>query len=431
MGPGLVKKIQNPHCLTSARTLLYSMLLFVFLLPNLPQRTLQAGSKGKPSGDEALIFWHSIGTYNKETLTSLIDSYNSETTGAAVKAVFQGREEDLYLKLLSQEELPDIVELPVQYLPDLQKKGYLKKLGTVLNQKLLDDIEPKFWDSVSVNDQIFGIPFYYTVNVLYVNQHILRIAGERGAREPKTWEDLFSISMKIQENAADRVPLFIPMESASQFITFVESFTGEPMDKSGRITVASEGAVSAMEFLQQAVYEQGIIPSKLTTDEGLQAFLSGSLGLMLGTSSMLVYTESNLPYDLNVWHLPSWEQAGPTVFGKCLAIMHSTPRREKEAYRFIEWLVGFERSIKWHTHTGNPAIRSTVKESLDLLIFYEENPNYIASVIEIESGTIFRPKYDYFSVSRILGHALEAIMVNGEDPKKTLEGAQEEIDSLQ
>ena len=404
--------------------------LLFFLLVSFPC-PLSAGGKKASSDEEALIFWHSIGTYNKTTLTNLIESYNSESGVTAVKGVFQGREDDLYLKLLSQEELPDIVELPVQYLLPLEQKGLIKGLDAFLDQKTLDDIEPKFWDSVKIADEIYGIPFYYTVNILYVNQHILRVAGERGAEEPGTWDGLRAISEKIKQNSRGRVPLFIPLESASQFITFVESYTGEPIIRDGRVVVNTEGAVSAMRFLQKAVYEQGLMPSRLTTDEGIQMFLSGNLGLMLGSSSMLVYTESNLPYDLNVWHLPAWEKAGPTVFGKCLAVVSSTPKKEKKAYRFIEWLVDYERAIKWHTHTGNPAIRSSVKESLDLLIFYEENPNHMASVIEIESGSVFRPPYDYFTVSGIIEHALEAIMVNGEDPTETLAGAQKEIDGLE
>jgi len=404
--------------------------LLFFLLVFLPC-ILSAGGKKASSDEEAIIFWHSIGTYNKTTLANLIEAYNSERGVTAVKGVFQGRENDLYLKLFSQEELPDIVELPVQYLPPLENKGLIKGLDAFLDQKTLDDIGPKFWDSVKIADEIYGVPFYYAVNILYVNQHILRVVGERGAVEPGTWDDLRAISEKIKQNSRGMVPLFIPLESASQFITFVESYTGEPIIREGRVVVNTEGTVSAMRFLQKAVYEQDLMPSRLTTDEGIQMFLSGNLGLMLGSSSMLVYTESNLPYDLNVWHLPAWEKAGPTVFGKCLAVLNSTPKKEKDAYRFIEWLVDYERAIKWHTHTGNPAIRSSVKESLDLLIFYEENPNHMASVIEIESGSVFRPPYDYYTVSGIIEHALEAIMVNGEDPGKALAGAQEEIDGLE
>ena len=403
---------------------LFTALLLIF--PN----AIAAGGKKPPSDEETLIFWHSVGTDNKETLADLIESYNTQNESMPVRGVFQGQEDDLYLKILSQEGSADIVEIPVQYLAPLWSKGYVRRLDDLLDGKITDDIEPKFWDSVRIEGGVYAVPFYYSVNTLYVNEHILRTAGVRRTTGPRTWDDLHEIGTKIKENAPPRVPLFIPMEKSSDFITFVESYTGERLLNEERMEVYSPGAVRAMRFLQRAVYQDELMPSRLGTDEGVGLFLAGDLGIMIRPSSMLVYIESNLPYDMNIWHLPSWEKVGPSVFGKCLAVVRSDPKKEREAFRFIEWLVGYERAINWHTHTGSPAIRSSVKESLDLLIFYEENPNYMASTVEIESGSVFRPSYDYFSVSGIIEHALESIMVNGEDPEVVLKKAQEEIDAL-
>lgn len=404
----------------------FLFIAFVLIFPNM----LTAGGKKSPSDEDALIFWHSVGTDNKETLAGLIESYNSQNESIPVRGVFQGQEDDLYLKILSQEGSADIVELPVQYLAPLQKKGYFRRLDDLLDQKMADDIEQKFWDSVRIEGGVYAVPFYYSVHTLYVNQHILRTAGARRPEGPGTWDGLHEIGTKIKENAPQRVPLFIPMAKTSDFIAFVESYTGEKLLQQGRMAVYSPGTVRAMRFLQRAVYEEGLMPSRLGTDEGVGLFLAGDLGIMLRPSSMLVYIESNLPYDMNVWHLPNWEQAGPSVFGKCLAVVRSDAKKERDAFRFIEWLVDYEQAINWHTHTGSPAIRSSVKESLDLLIFYEENPNYMTSTVEIESGSVFRPSYDYFAVSGIIEHALESIMVNGEDPEATLKKAQEEIDAL-
>lgn len=69
-----------------------------------------------------LKFWHSIGTYNKDILNSFIDTFNESNRQISVKGVFQGNEEDVYLKLFSQENLPDIVQIPVQFLPSLKKR---------------------------------------------------------------------------------------------------------------------------------------------------------------------------------------------------------------------------------------------------------------------------------------------------------------------
>ncbi|UCB44968.1 MAG: extracellular solute-binding protein [Spirochaetota bacterium] len=403
------------------------ILLFIYCFLLIPISIYSRGSS-EESKKEEIVFWHSIGTYNKDILNRLIDEYNTKHPKPSIRGVFQGNEEDLYFNLLSQENLPDIVHIPVQFLHPLLEKKLIINLEPFISQKLKNDISSKFWESVIVQDDIYGMPFFYNVNIFYVNQRILRIAGVSREGEPRSWEEMLSVISRIKRNAADRHSFFIPLESLAQFISFIESYTGTSVIEDGRIVVNKEEVVSAMRFLQEAVYTHEYMPSKITTDEGIQMFLSGNLGLLLGSSSMLVYTESNLPYDLNVWHLPVWEKAGPTVFGTCLAIVRSNARQEREAFKFIDYIVDYEQAIKWHTHTGNPAIRSSVKKSLDLLIFYEENPNYMASVIELESGRVFSPSFDYFSVSDIIKNALEEIMVNREDPEAVLNRAQKNID---
>jgi ABC-type glycerol-3-phosphate transport system substrate-binding protein len=405
------------------------LFLFVFIsLCTILPRPLYPGGNREGSGKEEIVFWHSIKTYNKSILNSIIDDFNSKHPRISVNGVFQGNEENLYLNLISQENLPDIVQLPVQFIKPLREKNIITRLDPLIPQKLRNDIPEKFWDTVISNGSIYGMPFTFNVNILFVNQQILRVASVSRETEPKSWEELLSVISRIKQNAPGRFAFYIPLESMSQFISFVESYTGASIFKDDRIIVNSEGAVSAMRFLQAAVYEHRYMPSKITTDEGIQMFLSGNLGLMLGSSSMLVYTESNLPYDLNVWHLPAWEKVGPAVFGTCLAVVRSNSRREKEAFRFIEYMIDDEQAIKWQTHTGTPAVRTSVKKSLDLLIFYEENPNYMASVIELESGHVFAPSFDYFRVASIIKNALEEIMVNREDPEDVLNRAQKAID---
>jgi ABC-type glycerol-3-phosphate transport system substrate-binding protein len=102
----------------------------------------------------------------------------------------------------------------------------------------------------------------------------------------------------------------------------------------------------------------------------------------------------------------------------------------REVFRFIEYLVNYENSIKWHTHTGSPPIHRSARESIDLLIFYEENPNYMTSIISLERGMVFSPRYDYYSIDAVMRGALDRIMINGEDPHPILEKVQQELDLM-
>jgi ABC-type glycerol-3-phosphate transport system substrate-binding protein len=172
------------------------------------------------------------------------------------------------------------------------------------------------------------------------------------------------------------------------------------------------------------------MPPKLTTDEADQLFLSGNLGILMESSARLVFTQTNLPYNLTVWSLPLADGQMPLSSGSCLAISTDGIGRGREIFDVIEHLTSFENTIQWHTHTGSPAILNSAKRSLDLLIFYEENPNYMTPIIDIERGRIFAPRFDLYAVDSIMKNALEKIMVSGEDPARVLDRAQRELDLM-
>jgi ABC-type glycerol-3-phosphate transport system substrate-binding protein len=400
------------------------------------------GSKRERGADSRtqLRFWHSIGTYNKEVLNSLVDAYNRENGDVRVTAVFQGTADEVYLKLLSNENLPDIVQLPVEYLPALEEKGVLTDVGSFIPNKLRDDIAKKFWASVTIDGKVWGMPFFYTVSLLFVNQHILRSAGVRQDEEPQSWGQILSVAEKIRENTREKWALYIPMETAAQFVAFVQSYTGTQVYRGGRMLVDAPETAEAMKYLQDLVFVLKEMPPRITVDEGVGLFLAGNLGMMLASSSLLVYTESNLPYDMGVWHLPGKKTSPPAAMGYCLALVRTSPKREREAYRFVDYMTSQQSSIKWHTHSGSPAIRTSVRDSIDLLIFYEDSPNHMSSTIELDRARVYNPpldflraskkSFDYFGFTRTLKKALEEIMINGGNPAEILGAAQREIDSL-
>jgi ABC-type glycerol-3-phosphate transport system substrate-binding protein len=158
----------------------------------------------------------------------MIDTYNKSQKGIIVRGAFQGNEEDLYLKLNSQENL-----------------------------------------------------FSFNSNLLFVNQHILRISGTWREPDPATWDEIFTLARKIRDYTSGKWSIFIPMETLSHFISFVQSFSGMPLFEQQRLVVNSEDAIRAMSTLQEFVYTHDFMPPKITMSEGEQIFLSGKLGIMM------------------------------------------------------------------------------------------------------------------------------------------------------
>ena len=391
---------------------------------------LAAGGKNKAARESNLQFWHSVGSHNKAVLSSLVDGYNENGRQQKVESVFQGSDGDLYLKLLAQENMPDIVLLPVQYMQVLRDRAIIVDITPHIPDRMKEDINQKYWEALAIDEGTYGIPFSFHSSILYVNQHMLRISGNRLEREPDNWEAFVPILQKIRDNTDGKWGIHIPMENLIHFITYVESFSGTKVVENRRLTVYSPKSVEAMRTLQDLVFQHQVMPPKLTATDAEQLFLSGNLGIRMEKSSRLVYTQSNLPYNLTVWNLPNQADFPPLLGGSCLAITSSGLKRAREVFRFIDFLVNYENSIKWHTHTGSPAILESARDSIDLLIFYEENPNYMTPIIALEKGTVFSPRYDYFSIDAVVRAALDRIMINGEDPQPILADLQRELDLM-
>jgi len=406
------------------------LFLNILCITALAITTTVMASGDRQKGETEIRFWHSIGSYNKEVLSSLIDTFNQNQKQVTVKGIFQGSAEDLYLKLLSQENLPDVALIPIQLLPLLNKKGLIIPIDAYIPEKLKDDITPKYWGSVTIGDSIYGIPFSFTTYTLFVNQHLLRISGTRNGKEPGAWKDIIPLTRRIKENLDGKWGIFIPMESTLHFVSFIKSYTGKSPITDGRLVLNAPETVNAVRFLQNLVFTYQYMPPKMTVSDAEQMFLSSNLCILMAASDSLVYMKSNLPYDLTLWHLPSADNARPTVSGTCLALLKSNAKRENFAFRFLEYLTSYESIVKWHTHTGTPAIRTSVKDSIDLLVFYEDNPNYTTATIEMERGDIFNPEFDYFAVNTVVKNALDKILINGEDATTILEEAQREIDRM-
>jgi ABC-type glycerol-3-phosphate transport system substrate-binding protein len=393
--------------------------------------SLHSGSKGRKGDVVDIKFWHSITTENKDILNSLIDEFNQKHRGIRVVGGFQGGEEDLIIKLISQENLPDLALVPVYFLTTLKKRELIQPLESSIPQDLKDDISKKFWDAVTLDDHVWGVPFQFSTPLFYVNQHILRISGNRGVLGVESWDEILDITERIRANTDDAWGLFIPMENLIHFTAFVESFTGEsPFDGEGHLRIDRDDIAEAMTYLQNLVYEREIMPPKITRSEAEQIFLSGRLGVMMGTSARLVYTQSNLPYNMDVWHLPHPRNTSPIITGSCLTVLTGEPARREPVLEFIDYLTSYESIIKWHTHTGAPAVRNSVKDSIDLLIFYEDNPNYTTSVVELEQGVLFNPRLDYLSVNNVVKKLLAEILLNRRNPAEALHDAQEKLDHL-
>ena len=384
---------------------------------------------GKKSTE--LVIWHTLSSYNKNILKSITEEYSSLHSSITVKTAFYSNDKDIVINLIKKDSLPDIVLISTQYLNTLVNKNILVDLSKLIPRREYKDIDSKYWKPVQINNRTYGFPFMYDVFMLFINQNILWNAGLRDYKEPTNWNDINKMAERIHYLDNRKWGLFIPLENIEEFTSFIKSYTGIDIIDGDALKVNSAKTIEAMHFLQSLVYDKKLMPPKTTLDEVHTIFLSGKLAMMMSLSSELVYITSNFPYNLDVWKIPSYNRKGPYIKGNCLAIINKNNGKNiDKAFDLIEFLSNKENSIKWFTHTGSPPLKKSIKESLELLVFYENNPNYSIPMLELGQGRLFPKIKHYDEINVIIKNSMEEIMINGENPEKSLNRAQEKIDSL-
>lgn len=407
-----------------------SFFIAIFFITQTPLSASKGTESSKKGYD--IVVWHTLSSYNKDIFRQIADSFSDKNPNIRIKQVFYGNDKDIVLNLVKKDTLPDIVIISTQYLNDLANKNMLINMGKYISKSLYTDIDEDFWAPVRVQETIYGMPYMYDPLVVYVNQNLLWNSGLRDYKEPTDWSGIVKYAKRVKYLNSKKWGIFVPIENIEDFCSFVETYSRESVIKNGRFIINSAGAVSAMSFLQNAVYKLKIMPSKTTLNEVQASFLSGNLAIMLANSSSFVYLTSNFPYNLDLWKVPATEKSKPYIKTNCLAIVKkNTGSHYREAYDFILYLINKENSIKWFTHTGIPPLRNSIKSSLELLIFYENNPNYSVPMLELNRDRIF-PNIDHYDeINAIVKNAVEKIMIKGENPEDVLNSAQNKIDSLQ
>ncbi|MFN2201571.1 MAG: ABC transporter substrate-binding protein, partial [Caldilineaceae bacterium] len=105
------------------------------------------------------------------------------------------------------------------------------------------------------------------------------------------------------------------------------------------------------------------------------------------------------------------------------------------AWEFLKYSFTPERSIIWHKDTGYFPTSNTAYEMLKEQGWFEEHPNHATAFDQILSGTDTPAAVgvllgNFVQIRDIVGTAIEEIVVNGADPKATLDASAAEVNQV-
>jgi multiple sugar transport system substrate-binding protein len=311
-----------------------------------------------------------------EDVRQLIREFERQNPGVRVR-VQQMPWTAAHEKLLTAhvgESTPDVSQLGNTWVPEFAALGALEPLGPWVARSAatqVSDFFPGIWATNTVDDTLFGVPWYVDTRVLFYRSDILARAGYRSP--PTTWQEWATAMERIKaQGGKNRYPILLPVEEWAQPVIFGLQNGASLLRDGGRYAAFSDPRFREAFDFYMSLYHRGLAPTVASQQVAnvFQEFASGGIAMWITGPWNIGELRKRLPPALqNSWAttpLPAPRPPGPgasTAGGSSLVIFRGS-RHKQEAWKLIEFLTASEQQRRFFHITGDlPARESAWRDS--------------------------------------------------------------------
>jgi len=343
------------------------------------------GDKAPPQGE--LIFWHMQSQDNAVLLQQIVDDYNAADPPMKVSLRYVGGYTDLFRKvratIATNKMPPDLVVAYESMVAEYIELGaavalddYIADPEVGLPPADLADIFPGILAGnryPTYGNLYYTFPFTKSVLMMYYNRDMLRQAGLSG-EPPVTWSEFKEACKAVR--AAGRQGYALSVD-ASTVDAMVMSFGGELLDEANRRALFDSPASLAAFRLIHDMARDGLCYQIDTRSYGdRKDFASGLCAFMIRSSTTRPYIEKDIEdrFDWDMAIIPHAEGVDPVtvLFGANIAVLRTTPERQRAAWRFVRYFSSSEVTARWAMGTGYLPVRASAAKTPAVRAFFEE-----------------------------------------------------------
>ena len=286
-------------------------------------------------------------------------------------------------------ELPDVSFQGYNYLRTLANRGLVVPLDGFI---AADDgwTADRYSHSVTagstVNGIVYGLGIGMSFPIIYYNRSLVAQVQEDTAALPDDWDDLIALAERISATGDNRIGLFFQHDASGAwtFQALVFSLAGRMMneDESEMAFTGPEG-LEALHLLHR-IGAAGQADLDMGRSQARQAFIGGSVGMLIDSSSPLARLEEQVgdAFSIGTARLPIPHGDGTLpAAGISIVLLTEDPERQEAAWQFMRFAASPEAAAIVGTTTGYvPANEVSVREPELLGDFYADNANMGAAL---------------------------------------------------
>lgn len=392
------------------------------------------------TGPVTIDFWHAMSGTAQETLTAIVDDFNSSQDDYKVNAEFQGTYEESLPKLRSVGGTKDapaitqVFEIGTKYMID---SGFIEPIQTFIDKDNYDisQLEENILNYYTVDDKLYSMPFNSSTPVMIYNKDAFKKAGLDPDKAPATFSEVIEAAKKLK--TADMYGFsmltygwFFEQLVATQGGLYVDNDNGRTADAQKSVFNGAEG-LNVFNFLKTMNDEKTFGNFGTNWDDIQAAFVAEKVAMYLDSSAGVAGMIDAAPFDVGVAYIPHADEVkreGVIIGGASLWLSQGIAEEQQQAaWEFMKYLQTPEVQAQWHLGTGYFAINPAAYEEQNVKDKWETYPQFKVTVDQLQSteksyatrGALI----SIFPESRQqVVNALERLY-QGEDPQKVLDDA--------
>ncbi|GLY66444.1 ABC transporter substrate-binding protein [Amycolatopsis taiwanensis] len=398
-------------------------------------------------GEVGITFWHAMSGTNGETLQKLVDDFNQQNQGKIKVTLNYKGQYDTALaayKNASVQQRPDLMQMY-----DIGTRYMIDSKSIVPMQSFVDvdhydvsDIQPNIAGYYTVDKKMYSMPFNTSMPLLYINREAFQKAGLDPDKPPTTLEEITADARKIKETPGETVQFGFGATLYGWFVEQWNAVANQTLSdadngRTGRVSkvdLANDTNVKLLQWWQQMVNEGLAMKLDSNTDNGDNAFSSGTVAMALeSTGSLGSFTKGAAaakdPFTVGTGYFPkvnAGDTGGPIIGGASLWITHSSDdAKERAAWELVKFLASKSSQVTWHTSTGYfPISKAALSDPTDQQ-WVSQKPQFDTAIKQLQATQLTYATQGCSvgvmpDIRKDVENALQAAVLQGQDAKQAL-----------
>lgn len=331
-------------------------------------------------------WWHALEDQYSQTVTDIVDGFNSSQDLITVEAVYVGSYAEVNESLVAAHAagtgLPAVTVANTPYVAEYGAGGLTEDLTPYIQATgfEIDDFGSGMIDASSYDGKQVALPFLISTQIMYYNKDM---AAELGIEIPEKWDDMdtfLKAASVIKDGTTERYGTIVPGWDQWYFETFYLN-QGIKIINDDRISTDLDSE-KAVEMVNQ--FKQWCTDGTIYWADGQDAssimrqnFIDKKAFSVIHTSSLYNTYVDKCDFEVGMSWLPGGATKDQEIGGSVLLLPAKNDQATKNAgWQFLNYLCSKDVNMKWASETGYIPTRNSVLQTEEGTAFLEEKPAF-------------------------------------------------------